>query len=232
MRKRLWVAGAASIIALAVAAAPAVAAVTRTWLSASQTSGYYGQDIALQPSVDGTLVPGDKFEFQRYDTASQAWVKIDEQTVEETESVDPLYLGIGDPELPMPMTVRSVFRKGGSVTATDPASAELALAALKYKQEKTSLTAPKTAKKGRAFTVGVAVTPNPGPGTVVVTVARHRWGAKYTTRKTVKVQLDESGEGSMTFKPAERATYRITARFMGNGFGPKSATAKKSVKAR
>lgn len=232
MRKRLWVACAASVIALAVAAAPAVAAVTRTWLSASRTQGYYGQDIALQPSVDTTMAPGDKFEFQRYDVATSAWVKLDEQTIEETDSVDPLYLGVGDPELPLPMTVRSIFHKGGSVLAADPVSAEVYLAALKYKQVKTAITAPKTVKKGKSFTVEVAVSPNPGPGVVEVKIARRKWGSKYETRKTVKVMLDEGGEGSLTFKPATKATYRISARFLGNDFGPKSATVKKSFRAK
>jgi hypothetical protein len=213
MGRRLWLVAAGVAVALALAAVPAIAEMVGVQLNAFPSQGYYGTDCALQPVVTATPTPGDKVEFQIYD--GSAWVKFDDQLVEETGTVDALHVRY-DHGLTFPAKFRAIYYdKVGSSFDTGTPSGEARLDRLVFGGCVTRATAPDRVSAGKAFTTRIAVAPNPGPGKVVVQVSARRAGV-WKTLSTRTVATSEMGQASFKYTPATEGLYRVRAQFAGN----------------
>jgi hypothetical protein len=222
---------AAAALTLVVAVAAVASAATRVGFTVSPGRAHYGEEVTMTPSIDATAYPGDKFEIQVF-TEMGAWEKWGEGlAVEETITPDVSGLAFAEPltvlldqSLEYPAILRAVYLPKSSSVAT-AASDPAVLRLTRNGATKLTAAAPKTAQKGKAFTISAQVLPLSGPGAVKVTVKR----IGSSSRQNRVVQTDDEGyaEGTLTLKTAGR--YTITFKFAGNIFGGPSNTVTKRV---
>jgi len=231
MKRRLVVAIAVACVAVVVAATPALATAIAS-LQVTQTKGYYGQETALQPSVDTTIVPGATFELQASTNASD-WAMFGElQGVEETGVVDPFY-NVFDNSITYPTYVRVAYRSKGVTIGAEPTAvtAPTRLYALEYLSTRVRLTGAKTAVHGKSYSANLQVMPVSGEGHVRVVVYK-RVGAHWRWQRAFTVDTDEVDSASFKFKTGSRGTYRIRAQFAGNQFSVPSVPVNKAFTVR
>ena len=231
MKRRLVVAIAVACVAVVVAASPALATAIAS-LQVTQTKGYYGQETALLPSVDATIVPGATFELQASKNASD-WVMFGEmQGVEETGAVDPFY-NVFDNSITYPTYIRVAYRSKGVTSGAEPTAvtASTRLHALKYLSTRVSLTGAKTAVHGKSYSAKLQVTPVSGEGRVRVVVFKRADG-KWRSQRAFTINTDEVGQTTFKFKTGGPGTYRISAKYAGNQFSVPSAPAYKALTVR
>jgi hypothetical protein len=220
-----------AVIVLAGLTTAAVAATT-TGLTASGTGGHYGDEISLLPSVaTSTVNTGNYFEFQTLTDGE--WVKWGEGiTIEETgapaATIDPLSVFI-DESLVYPVQIRTVFRLKASDTATEGISDPITLSMYRWRSTKLAVTAPKSMRLNKRAMFYADVTPNCGPGLVVVSVKQVRTGKVV---KKVYLTADEEGGVSTSLRFSKRGAYRVEMRWLGSQFGPGSKSVVKSFTVR
>jgi hypothetical protein len=232
------------VVALALAAAVVVVAAVAPAIANDDTvtarlyvgpaEGYFGQDCVMMPQVSVVALPKEKFEFQINNRGT--WEKYEEQLVEETGTIDPLAI-VFDDSIKYPAEFRVLYLKpskdasGNAIFLERAASDTETIDIQRHSVSKTLITAPKTAKRGKAFNAAFRVTPLAGAGAIKMTVQR-KVGSRWKSVKSVKLKSDESSEVSTSLKLATAGTYRISAKFAGNRWAPASATASKLVKVR
>ena len=231
MRKSGWVAAlAAGLMAVAVAV-PAFAAVLTARLDATPTKGYYGQESVLTPSVDTTMVPGDKFEFQiSHDGVNWGKYEDADQSIEDTGQVSPLYV-VFDNSVRFPARFRAVFKTKASGNATQSISPVRTLYALKYLSTKTILLGSASGKAHTALNLTARVYPMSGEGRVTIHVYR-RIGGTWKWLRKFNLTTDETGGATFSYTPAAAGAYRFRAQFAGNQFSVPSPVSWKSVTVR
>lgn len=218
-------------------------------------SGSYGEGIVLQPAGLTTVEkPGDKFHFQVLgsdeNTAGvvtpNTWMDFrdfEDIQLEDTNTVLPFtyLLGIddayvrsnGDVVFPKPpYQIRCTYSTSVTQDNTSTLVAQTAISETEtVSLEKNTSTKVVISKSGtvkyKGTTFHFQVSPNSGPGTIRVTISRS--GAK--SRKYA-VLTDEDGFASAKLKlGTKKATYKVSAKFLGNMYGSASKTATKKFKA-
>ena len=206
--------------------------------------GYYGQEIDLQPtSMTSIELPKDVFTFQAYVKDSDGLMKwlpfrdFESITLEDTNTVDPFgyRLGIDDTVSltdgtaitpAFPYLIRAEYLPGGLETAvagtTTPTPSYSETESVNvFKRGSEKLAFAKSGAVKRAGTTFVfQVSANAGVGTIKVTISKS--GSKTLT---YNVATDANGAATATLKlGTKRGTYKVSARFLGNGFGAASKT--------
>lgn len=229
----------AAVALLATAAVAWANGATVVTLFSGPSAGYYGQDCMLLPQVNtetqvmpGSGLKADLFEFQ-IKNSKGVWEKYEDQLVEETGTVDPLML-VFDDSVKYPADFRVLFyrqSKDASGTASyvlQSTSEPISVERLKHRVSKVSITAPKKAKKNASFTTSYVVKPLSGAGKVKVTVER-KSGKKYVKVSSKTIVVDEMSEADLKLKLKKAGTYRIKAKFAGNGWAVASPVATKTL---
>lgn len=218
---RSTIAAAALAAVLAFGAVPASAATVS--LVAAPGTVHYGEEVALQPSIDTTALPGDKVNIQSFDGTQ--WVTWGEPLrVEETGTISPVYF-VADATTPFPAQFRAVYIPAATKSA-DGTSAAATVSLARWAATRVVInTQPRIDRGVRPVTLNVVH--DCGVGKVDVRIyRRHRLVTKFV------VTTDELGFGSHLVSFAKRGTYRIKARFLGNAYGAASTLAVRTVRVR
>jgi hypothetical protein len=213
-------------------------------------SGSYGDEIVLQPaSMTSIELPGDKFHFQAYVSnvtsmgvsVGMQWTDFrdfEDIQLEDTNTVlpfaynlgvdDAVILGDGTVVYPTPpYLIRAEYKPAGSSTTPTASFSETETVSVE-KNNSTKVTISKSGvvrHNGTWF--NFQVSPNCGPGTIVVTVKKS--GAK---NRTYNVFTNEDGVATAKLKlGTKNGTYKVYAKFLGNVYGVASATAVKTFRA-
>ncbi len=222
-----WVAAIACACVLAVTATAFAAGTLR--VQVTPKSGVYGTEIVVQPSIEGTVVVGDKVELYALDN-EDIWQKYGEgQLVEANEEtgsapvIEPLYLHIDD-SMSYPAVLRATYvPKTGTAYHSEPFRIRL----VKNTKTAVKITAPASVRAGREFISLFEVLPNSGIGKVRVTIKKVAGAG--TFRKTMTLTTDEEGGIEQALKFATAGSYRVSAKFLGNTFGVASPTASRTI---
>lgn len=219
-KSRTAVIGVIAVAIVAALAVPAFGAVVLT-LTASPSTGRYGTEVSLTPSVDTTVTPGGKFQLQVLE--DDEWVDYTEaQSVEETGEVLPISLLLNG-ELTYPAKLRAVY-VGKDASAT---SEPVTLGIVKNTRTTLAITAPKVVARNRSFAVSAQVLPDSGVGTI--RVDRARVGVNSGIPADYTITTDDQGFATTTMRFTQKGTYVVSMRFVGNQFGASSAVAKKTI---
>jgi hypothetical protein len=222
--KRLAIALFALAIAvpatLGVFVAPAMAASVTVGLSAVPSAGHYGDELTITPSLVGTsTLTGDLFTLYLWtypdtDATEKSWVQYGEQLkVEDTGTIDPMYVFVNEEFLPYPAQLMMTFySKPSSVNET---STPIFINAYKNKKTTLRLSGAHVIRRRHNATIIGAVTPTCGPGNMSVRVYKR---GRVVYRATVLT--DESGEAEYTQFFSKPGTYTVKMRWSGNAFGP------------
>ena len=222
----------AAVLAVAVAAYAGAGALQGTLAISPTSSGHYGDEFTITPSMNTTAFPGDTVDIQ-YLAADNTWVKYGESlSIEDTTDPDPVsgittitpLAFVLDESLSYPAVVRAYFVPHNSAEGTT-ASNPVWIRMKKNTHTAVKITGDFHIMHATTNEYLGTVAPVSGIGSIKVTVKRLATGAT----KSYIIATDESGIGTFNFKPAKAGRYRISEKFLGNQFGVASATAAKTV---
>ncbi len=219
-KSRAVIIGAIAVTVAAVLAVPAFAAVMCT-LTATPTTGRYGTEVSVMPSVDTTVKPGDRFQLQTLE--DDEWFDYAEaHSVEETGEVLPVSLVLNG-EFTYPAQVRAVYTSKNASATSEPVTLNI----VKNSRTAVVITAPKVVSRSRSFTVIAQVAPDSGVG--IIRVDRARVGINSGIPADYTITTDDQGLATTTMRFTQKGTYVISMRFLGNQFGAASAVARKTI---
>lgn len=208
----------------------------------SRTSGTYGQEFVITPTLIGTeTVVGDTYSIQALQPDGVSWASFGEGLqVDDTGTLVPQYVVTDETFLPwcvngiwQPTQFKVIYKTprskdaGGTQLSYDSAVEGFPTVPFQVKRlSKVKLTPslPKLVKHGHAFTIAGFTSPDAGMGNVAFSISR-----KGFRTLNYKVPADESGYASITGKLKRTGTYAVRLRWLGNSFGPASATITKHV---